>query len=85
MGIGDWGLGIGDWGLGIADQRHLAAFESDPDAAAGTGPLALLAAACGLTVAGAVAAALPVSLGIGAGHGREFMQFHVPYLLMLPR
>src|SRR5699024_6652374 len=43
-----------------AGQRHLAAFKANPDLAAGTGLLALVAAAAGLTVAGAGAPALAV-------------------------
>ncbi len=41
-----------------ACQRHLTAFKTRTDTAAGTGPLALVTAACGLAIAGTSATAL---------------------------
>ena len=64
-----------------AGQRHLAALKTHADAAAGAGPLALLAAAGGLAVAGTVAAALAVGLGVGAGGGESSCRFIVSRLL----
>ena len=57
-------------------QRHLAAFKARTDTAAGTGPLALVTATCGLAIAGTSAAALTVCrLGSACGR-RQFMQLH---------
>ena len=64
-----------------AGQRHLAAFEADADLAAGTGLLALVAAAAGLAVAAAGATALAIGLTDGALSGRQFTQFHDSVLL----
>ena len=58
-------------------QRHLAAFKSDADAAAGAGLLTLVTATCGLAVAGSVAAALALSNMSGAHCGGEFIEFHL--------
>ena len=60
-----------------AGQRHLAAFEADADAAAAAGLLALMTAACGLAVAGRVAAALALADMGGAHNGRKFVDIHV--------
>ena len=60
-------------------QRHLAAFEADADAAAGTCLLALVATACGLAVAGCVASALALVNVGGASYGRKFMNIHYAF------
>jgi len=66
-----------------ACQRHLAAFEADADTAAAAGLLTLVAAACGLAVAGSVASALAlVDMG-GTSCGRKFMNIHSLALLIL--
>ena len=59
-----------------ADERHLAAFEAEADAAAGTGLLAFVAFARGLAVAAAFAAAEALHPVLGAGPGFEGVQIH---------
>ena len=54
-------------------QRHLAAFEADPDAAAAAGLLALVAASGGLAVTGALASALALASVGGAGGRSKIM------------
>ena len=49
------------------DQRHLAAFEPDPDRTAGPGRLALAAAAAGFSVTARFALAKPLAAMLGAG------------------
>ena len=65
-----------------AGQRHLAAFKTNTDLAAGAGLLALVAAAAGLAVAGAGAPALPVRGPDGASAGDSSLNFIIPCLLI---
>ena len=74
---GQWARSGGGVRIGFeGGQMPLAALEADADAAAGTGPLALMAAAGGLAVTGAGAAPLALGHLGGAGSGRQFMQIH---------
>ena len=66
-----------------AGQRHLAAFKADANAAAGAGVLTLVTTACGLAVAGGVAAALTLGHVGAAGSGRKIVKFHEFPLLIL--
>src|SRR5207248_332901 len=60
--------GVVETALGqTPDQRHLAAFESEPNAAAGPGLLAFVPLAAGLAVARAFAAAEPFHAVLRAG------------------
>ena len=59
-----------------AHQRHLAAFEAGTDLAAGASLLTLVAAAAGLTVAGADAPSLALAYLGRTSDRREFMQIH---------
>ena len=67
-----------------ARQRHLAAFKSDADTAAGARFLALVAPAAGLAVAGADASSLTLGNVRAAGGGRKFVHKHTLGLLILP-
>ena len=64
-------------------QRHLAALKADTDFTAGTGLLALVAAAAGLAVAAAGATALAIGLTDGALSARQFAQFDFSVLLSI--
>jgi hypothetical protein len=55
------------------DQRHLAAFEAEPDAAAGTGFLPFVTPPAGLAMAGAFATADALSTVPGAGAWFQIM------------
>ena len=60
-----------------ADERHLAAFEANPDRAAGAGGLALAAAPAGFAVAAGFALAKPLAAVLGSGTRFEIVQTHV--------
>ena len=59
-----------------ADERHLAAFETDTDRAAGTSGLALATAPAGFTVAAGFALAEPLAAVLGSGPWFEIVQSH---------
>ena len=59
-----------------AGERHLSAFEADPDAAAGSGLLSLMAAASGLAVACTVASAFTLCYMRGALSRVKIVQIH---------
>jgi hypothetical protein len=59
-----------------ADERHLAAFKTDADGAAGTRGLALAAATGGFAVAAGFALAEPFGAVFRAGTGFEIVQSH---------
>ena len=67
-----------------ARQRHLAAFKSDADTAAGASFLALVTPTAGLAVAGADASSLALGNVGAAGGGRKFIHKHTLGLLILP-
>ena len=70
--IADLERGVIEAALGqAADEGHLAAFEAEPDAAAGAGLLAFVALAAGLAVAGAFAAAEALDAMARTGTGLE--------------
>ena len=73
--VGDLELRVVETALGqTADEGHLAAFETEADAAAGAGLLALVALAAGLAVAGAFAAAEALDAMARAGTGLGIMK-----------
>ena len=60
-----------------ADKWHLAAFEANPDGAAGASGLALAAAPAGFAVAAGFALAKPLAAVLGSGARFEIVQTHV--------
>ena len=65
-------------------QRHLAAFKSHANLAAGAGLLTLVATAAGLAVAGTGTTTLTLAHLSGASNRRKFMKLHIlPLLIQL--
>ena len=65
-------------------QRHLAAFKSHANLAAGAGLLTLVATTAGLAVAGTGTTALTLAHLSGASNRRKFMKLHIlPLLIQL--
>ena len=68
-----------------AGQRHLAALEAHADAAAGAGPLALLAAARSGAVTRRIATADALAVLGGTGRGSKIVKLHLLLLYNLDK
>ena len=78
----DWTVGSREAGVvetafwDAADERHLAAFETDTDAAAGARSLAFTTATGGFAAATGFALTKPFATVFGAGTGFKIVQSH---------